>query len=185
MSSALAAGAETHDRPVYATRARPCRSLPATNVDAIRLRENGIACRNVERAGASAAADNQKPGLLFRFQAPSGVWRQIDPLEREVRVRDQKRPRVGKPCRRDAKIGGAGVRHRKCVVDVKLTLAAVIEKTKCRVAALLDFRNHKTCADRVDRSGGRRKWCRPDAPPATRQDPRSSHRRWPDAIAAG
>ena len=56
--------------------------------------------------------------------------------------------------RRDAKIGGAGIRHRNGVLDMKFTPAAMIEKTKCRVAALLDLRDHKTCADRVDRSGG-------------------------------
>ena len=49
-------------------------------VDAIRLRENGVAYGNVERSGASTTTDNEKPGLLFRFQAPSGVWRQIDPF---------------------------------------------------------------------------------------------------------
>ena len=36
---------------------------------------------------------------------------------------------------------------------MKLTPAAMIEKAKCRVAALLDFRDHKTCADCVDRPG--------------------------------
>ena len=52
------------------------------------------------------------------------------------------------------KIGGAGIRHRKCVLDMKFTPAAMIEKAKCRVAALLNFRDHKTCTDRVDRSSG-------------------------------
>ena len=53
--------------------------------------------RNVERSGSSAATDDEKPGLSFRFQAPGGVWRQIDPLEREVRVGRQKSSRVGQP----------------------------------------------------------------------------------------
>ena len=37
---------------------------------------------------------------------------------------------------------------------MKLAPSAMIEKTKCRVAALLNLRDHKACADRVDRSGG-------------------------------
>src|SRR4051812_2961257 len=35
------------------------------NVDAVRLRENGITSDNVERSGDSAAAENKKPGLSF------------------------------------------------------------------------------------------------------------------------
>ena len=81
-------------------------------------------------------------------------------------------------------IGRAGVRHRNCVLDVKLTLPAVIEKTKRRVAALLDLRNHEPCTDRVDRSGGHENGVARMHRAATRQDPRSSRRRWPDAIAA-
>ena len=43
------------------------------NVDAVRLRENGITSDNVERSGDSTAAENEKPGLSFRFQTPSGI----------------------------------------------------------------------------------------------------------------
>ena len=53
----------------------------------------------------------------------------------------------------DGNIGGAGIRHRDGVLDVKFTPPAMIEQTKRRVAALLNFRDHKTCADRVNRSG--------------------------------
>ena len=53
----------------------------------------------------------------------------------------------------DLEIGRSGVRHRDCVLDVKFTLPTVIEQTKCRVAALLDFRDDESRADRVDRSG--------------------------------
>ena len=56
--------------PVYAKRpTMPV--LPDSDVDAIRLRENGVACGNVERAGKSMPTQDQKPGLPFRFQAPS------------------------------------------------------------------------------------------------------------------
>ena len=123
-------------------------------VDAVRLRENGVACGNVERSGAGAAAENEKPSLAFRLQAPGGVWRQIDPFEHEMRIGNEKRPFVGEPVRLHLEIGRSGVRHRDCVFDVKFTLPAVIEQTKRRIAALLDFRNDEPCADRVDRSGG-------------------------------
>ena len=41
-----------------------------------------------KRGGTLVAAtiDNEKPGLLVRFQAPRGVWRQIDLFECEVRI---------------------------------------------------------------------------------------------------
>ena len=62
------------------------------NVDAVRLREKGIARGNLERSGDSTAAENEKPGLSFRFQIPRGIWRQIDPLEHEMWVGNKKPP---------------------------------------------------------------------------------------------
>ena len=109
---------------------------------------------NVERSGASAAAENEKPGLSVRFQAPGGVWRQIDLFEHEMRIGNEKRPFVGEPVRLHLEIGRSGVRNRHCVFDMKFTLPAVIEQTKRRVAALLDFRNDEPRANRVDRPGG-------------------------------
>src|SRR5580704_19482987 len=52
--------------------------LADLEVDAIRLRKNGVAFCNIEFCGASATLDNKKPGLLFRFQTPLGAWRQIN-----------------------------------------------------------------------------------------------------------
>jgi hypothetical protein len=91
-------------------------------VDAVRLRENGVAFRNVERSGTGTSAENEKPGLSFRLQAPGGVWRQINPFEHEVRICDQKRPQVGEPTWHDLKIGRAGVRRCNCALDVKLLM---------------------------------------------------------------
>ena len=124
------------------------------NVDAVRLSENGIGCGNVERSGDGTAAQDEKPGLSFRLQAPSGVWRQIDPLEHEVGAGDEKRPFVGEPVRSHPKMGRSGVCHRDCAFDVKLTLAAVIEQAERCVAALLDLCDDEPGADRVNRSGG-------------------------------
>ena len=81
--------------------------------------------------------------------------------------------------------GRSGIRHRNGILDMKFAPPAMIEKTKCRVAALLDLRDHKTCADRVDRSGRDENGVARSARSATRQDPRSSRRRRRDAIAAG
>ena len=112
-----------------------------------------------------------------RLQRPSGVWRQIDPFEHEVRIGDEKRPFVGEPLRSHLKLGRSGVCHRDCVFDVKFTLPAVIEQTERRVAALLDLRNDEPCADRVNRSGGHGNDIVWQTRLATRQDPRSSRRR--------
>ena len=122
-------------------------------VDAVRLRKNGIARGNVERSGDGAAAENEKPSLSFRFQTPSGIWRQIDPFEYEVRVGNEKPPFGGKLARSHLKISRSGVRHRDGVFDVKFTLPPVIEQTECRVAPLLKFCNDEAGANRVNRSG--------------------------------
>ena len=98
--------------------------------------------------------ENEKPGLSFRFQAPSGVWRQIDPFEHEVGIGDEQRSFVGEPVRPHLKLGRSGVRHRDRAFDVKLTLPAVIEQAERRVAALLDLCDDEARADRVNRSGG-------------------------------
>ena len=44
-------------------------------VDAVRLHENGVTYGNVERSGASATAENEKPSLAVRSQAPTWVSR--------------------------------------------------------------------------------------------------------------
>ena len=55
----------------------------SVNVDTVRLRKKGVALRNFERSGVSAAAENKKPSLPFRLQTPRGIWLQIDPFEYE------------------------------------------------------------------------------------------------------
>ena len=124
------------------------------NVDTIRLRKKGIARGKFERSGDGAAAENEKPGLSFRFQIPRGICVQIDPLEDEVRVGNQQPPFGGKLVRLHLKISRPGVRHHDGVFDVKFTLPAVIEQTECHVAPLLEFGNDETRADRVNCSAG-------------------------------
>ncbi len=55
----------------------------SVNVDKVRLRKKGVALRNFERSGVSAAAENKKPGHPFRLQTQRGNRLQIDPLEYE------------------------------------------------------------------------------------------------------
>ena len=105
------------------------------NFDAVRLSENGIGRGNVERSGDAATAQNEKPGLSFRLETPTGVWRQIDALEREVGAGDEKCALVGEPVRTYLKMCGSRFCHRDCPFDVKLTLPAVIEKAEGCVAA--------------------------------------------------
>ena len=64
------------------------------DVDAIRLHENGVTGGNVERSGAGATAENEKPSLAVRSQTPSGVWRQIDLFEHEMRIGNEQCPFV-------------------------------------------------------------------------------------------
>ena len=127
--------------------------VPGVYVDAVRLSENGVARGNVERSRACVTAQNEKPGLAFRLQTPSGARRQIDPLEHEVGAGDEKGPLVRKPVRSRPKTGWSGVCHRNCFFDVKLALATVVEQTEGCVAALLDLGNDEPCADRVNCSG--------------------------------
>jgi hypothetical protein len=74
-------------------------------VDAVRLHENGVTYGNVERSGASATAENEKPSLAVRSQAPSGVWRQIDLFEHQCGTGNEKSPFVGEPVRLHPEIG--------------------------------------------------------------------------------
>src|SRR5271154_1209950 len=122
------------------------------NVDTIRLRKKGIARGNVERFGNSAAAENEKPSLWFRFQTPGGVCGQIDPFEYEVWAGNEKPPLGGKLIRPHLKISRPGVGHHDGVFDMKLTVPAGIEQAECRVAPLLEFRNDETRADGVNGS---------------------------------
>ena len=126
-------------------------------LDAVRLREKGIARDNIERSGDGTAAENEKPSLSFRFQTPRGIWRQIDPLEYEMRAGNEQPPFGGKLARPHLKISRSGVRHHDGVFDVKFTLPAGIEQTERRIAALLEFCNDETGANRVNRSGRARK----------------------------
>ena len=109
---------------------------------------------NVERSGASATAENEKPGLSFRFQIPGGIRCQIDALKYEVWVGNKQPPFGGELVRMHFKISRPGVRHQDGVFDVELAMPARIEQAECGVAALLEFCNDEAGANRMNRSAG-------------------------------
>jgi hypothetical protein len=125
-----------------------------TNIDAIRLRENGVADCHIESISMRAAAHGKKPCLAVSLKAPGRAWSEVNAFESKMRIRCQQRSRVGPLCRYNANIGRPCVCHSKCFVDMKFTSTAMVEETKCYIAALLDFRDYKAGADGVNRSCG-------------------------------
>ena len=107
----------------------PARALPLTTSSQV---SRSASRRNTE-PGASSIRSNAKWGLDTR-----SVRSSVRPLGF--------RPDVGRP----------RVCHGDGACNVQLALAAEIKHAERCVAALLDLRNHETCADRVDRTGGNR-----------------------------
>jgi len=122
--------------------------------DAVGLHEESIASAHVGRFGTGATAENEKPSFSFPVEAPSGIRRQLDPLNHEVRTGNEQRPFVSELNRVSLDMGWSSVRGGDCILDVQGTLPTVIEETKRDIAALLDFRDDEPRADRVDRTGG-------------------------------
>ena len=125
----------------------------SVQTDAIGLHKESIASGHVERFGADVTVKNEKPSFSLPVEAPSGIRRQLDPLNHEVRTGNEKRPFVSEPDRASLDMSWPSISGRDCVLDVKAALPPVIEETKRSVAALLDFRDDEPRADRVDRAG--------------------------------
>ena len=170
--------------PVYATRAaKPAAPARMSTRSDCAKTASPIAMSNDPARAPPLTTRSQVSRFASRHQV--GVWRQIDPFEREVRVRSQKRPR-----RRSA--GWRGTEYRQ-VRHPPPRLRSRYE-VRARGRDRKDGMSRR-CAAGFPRSRGPRrsrgsfrrgrKRCRRHAPPATRQDPRSSRRRRPDAIAAG
>ena len=124
------------------------------NVDAVRLRKNGIARANIERSRHGSAAENEKPSLAFRLQTPRGIWRKIELFEDEIWTGNQNRPFWGEPVLVHLKFSRSGIRDRDGIFNMKYTLATVIEYTECHITALLEFRDDEARANCVNRSSG-------------------------------
>src|SRR3569833_3466901 len=106
-----------------------------SDVDAVGLREECAADGQVECVDASVAIDNEKPSLLACPKTPIGIRRQLDPLVCKMRIRNQKRPRNAKAFCCRTSIGGACSCGRKGFCAMQFSASAMVEKTKCRVAA--------------------------------------------------
>jgi hypothetical protein len=126
----------------------------SVQTEAIGLHKESIASGHVARCGATVTVKNEKPGFSLPVEAPSGIRRQFDPFNHEVRTGNEQRPFVSEPDRTSLDMSWPSVRGRDCVLDVKGALPPVIEETKRGVAALLDFCDDEPRADRVDRAGG-------------------------------
>ena len=125
--------------------------IARVNVEAVRLREQGITHGDLARIGDTSTADNEKPGFSFGIQTPGGIWSEIDPFEFKVRAGNKKGSLRGQLPRPHLTIGRSGVRHHRGIFYVKFTLGRN-RKTECHVAPLLEFRNDETRAYGVNRS---------------------------------
>src|SRR5689334_16909792 len=122
--------------------------------DAVRLRENRIRSCDLQRSSEGIAAQHQKPGFPFRLQTPCGVRRQVDPLEHKVGAGDEKHAVVSKAVRPHPERSRARICHCYCTLDVKFSLAAMVEQPEGRLTALLDLGNYQPRADCVNRPSG-------------------------------
>jgi hypothetical protein len=82
------------------------------------------------------------------------IRRQVDPLEHKVGAGDEKHALVSKAVRPHPEMSRARICHCYCSLDVKFSLAAMVEKAEGRFTALLDLSNYQSRADCVNRPGG-------------------------------
>jgi len=108
----------------------------------------------IDAAGDTVAADDEEPGLSFSFQTPRGLWRQLHPFEDEVGAGNEKRPFCSKLDRVHLEFRRSGVCYRDGVFNLKVSPPVVIKETECRIAALLELCDYKTCTNRMNCSRG-------------------------------
>ena len=72
----------------------------------------------------------------------------------KVGAGDEKHALVSKAVRPHAKWSRACICHRHCSLDVKFSLAAMVEQAEGCLAALLDLSNYQPRADSMNGSGG-------------------------------
>ncbi len=140
--------------------ATPCVSYEANDafityleLNTLRLGEYRFAPDNVEKSRACAPREDQKPCLPARIQAPDTVRLQLEALEYEVRIGGEQCSPIVEASRQDLSAGRCSLRHSESVINMKLPMAAVVEKAKCGVASLLNLRDHQSRTDGVDRAG--------------------------------
>ncbi len=77
---------------------------------------------------------------------------EIDPLQNEMLARDENRSGTGKASWTASSLNRPGIGNGYSVVLVQLALSAIVEQAECRVAALLNLREHNAGAYGVDRA---------------------------------
>jgi hypothetical protein len=107
----------------------------------IELCEDDVSTNNIKRASASLSTENEQPSLSIGVHLPAGVRWKFETLELELCAGGKKGSLVGKAAWMSQQFGWARIRHRKRTIDMQLALPSIIEKTKSRVATLLNFRD--------------------------------------------
>jgi hypothetical protein len=125
---------------------------PDSETRVVRFQKDCFADKRVHWSDPGMSLDEQDPGFLLGMQLPIRTWRQLDPLENEMRAGNEHGSRVGQTARNRLTLCRPRGRRRDGVVQVDFALPAMIEKAKRRVAALLDFSQHESRADGVDRA---------------------------------
>ncbi len=97
--------------------------------------------------------EHEQPCLAARIQTPTTVRLQFEALEYKVRVRREQCSAVGETLWPQLRRSWRRACCSNGVIDVKLTIAAVVEQAECSIAALLDFRDHEIRTDGVDGAG--------------------------------
>ena len=141
-----------------------------------------VATLNVPARALPLTTSSQVSRSASRLER--GARRQFDPFEREVRVGYQKRPFIREPLRFEVNVG----RPRVCHGDGVLQRAAHAcgRNRTCGTLRRSAAGSPQSRDPRRSRGSYRRerRQHHPPTPSATRQDPRSSRRRQPRAIAA-
>src|ERR1051325_11814813 len=127
-------------------------ALADLNCRMVVLGKNRAGCGDIERTDLCVSPHRIYPGLAVRSEIPEGPRWQIPLLEHKVRVGNEKAPGIGKSARDRLAGRRTGICCCDRSIDVKLALASVVEDPKCGVTSLLDFDNHKSRTDRMDRS---------------------------------
>jgi len=123
------------------------------DIDAFRIREDGITLANLQRCDGRVSADYQEPRFAFCLEAACTGRVKIDPFEHKVRIADKKCALTGEATSSRRAVRSPCVRHDERAFNVQLALTAVVKQAEGSVAALLNLCNDKASADGVNGAG--------------------------------
>ena len=90
---------------------------------------------------------------MLRIELPVRFRWEVNPLKDELRAGDEQGSGICQAPRNGLAFKWPRIRGGHGVVHMKLPLSPMVEKAERRIASLLDFRNHESRADGVDRAG--------------------------------